>query len=418
MMKVLVVLLLVGATLAKKSYLTAVLRSRNETQKLYKHFKLQQHLSFTLREDALRFKLFKESAEFVERANAVEGETAEFGLNFFSTMTEEEKKLYSGINVTGVKPNPRPRLQSTPASLPKEKMWLSEEEGAVTPVSNQGGCGSCWAYSAVAAVETQYKIASGVLRKFSEQEYLDCTYEKHRGYDGCWGGWMKNAFEYSIKSGRLASAADYPYLAYDDHCRAPWRDNSLVAATITKYVKIPGTEEANIEALSKNAISVALQTTNRFHAYQRGILMDATGCWHDPTHAITLVGYTPEYVLGKNSWGKEWGEKGFVKFARNHHNCHLWLYSVYPVMTKTKNIDEKASDPKTDYNPKDTEPTPDCKDKSEKCQLHWCDEDYIRYDMCRRTCHYCDDEEKKKDEECPGGTTMCADGVCRHEHMC
>merc|ERR1712002_312758 len=353
------------------------------------------------------------------------GETAQFALNFFSTMTDSEKQSWLGFNVTGAELNsrdvPSPSALSY-SEIPAKKLW--NVEGKVTAVKNQGGCGSCWTFGAVRGLETRYARKAGVLRRFAEQEYLDCVYEGQR--NGCNGGWKNACYEYSANAGgRLAKSVDYEYTQRDGTCQGSSKPDGMVAAKIARNVPVAKSEEANIAALAEGSLAVAFEVTNRFHSYSSGIYKDTT-CYSWPNHAVTAVGYTPEYVLVKNSWGKYWGDRGFVRFARNHHNCNLWNYSSYPELTDTGVTDNGGSDEATAYKDDDeTDPTsspeptsspdPDCFDSYPPCYDYWCDVDYVRNDYCRKTCGVCGDG---KDDQCPSGTVRCSDGVCRHEHMC
>jgi len=420
-MKILLIIALVGASLAKESPLKAILRSPTETLKLYNSFKGVQHLAYPAAEDRLRFRLFRKSAEFVAEENSVEGETAEFALNFFSTMTESEKQSWLGFNATGAEPNPLPRPNSGLKKIPNSKLWTNE--GKVTAVKNQGSCGSCWTYGAVGGLETRYANMAGVLRSFAEQEYLDCVYEGQR--DGCGGGWMKDCYEYSAGAGgRLAKTADYPYTQRDGSCQGSSKPDAMIAARIGGNVPVDRSEKANIEALSEGSLAVAFEVTNRFHSYSKGIFKDTT-CSGWPNHAVTALGYTPTYVLVKNSWSKRWGDEGYVRFARNHHNCDLWNYSSYPKLTATGATDNGGNDEATDYKAdgdEDPKPTPGpdpepCFDSYPPCYEYWCDVDYVRNDYCRKTCGVCTDGDDDGGD-CPSGTIRCSDGVCRHEHMC
>ena len=420
-MMLVLILALFGASLAKESYLKAVLRSPKETLKLYDNFKAEQHLAFDRMEDRLRFRLFRKNAEMVADENSIDEETAEFALNFFSTMTESEQISYRGLNVTGHNKNAIPALRSSEEDeedVPKSKLWTNE--GKVTAVDNQGSCGSCWTWGAVGGLETRYAEMSGVLRKFAEQEYLDCVYEGSR--DGCNGGWPDDCYTYSEDNGgRLASTADYPYTQRDGSCQGSSKPDAMIAAKIRGVVSVGRSEQANIEALASGSLSVAFEVTNYFQSYSKGILKDTT-CTGRPNHAVTAVGYTEKYVLVKNSWGKYWGDQGYVKFARNHHNCNLWDYSSYPELASTGASDNGGNDKATDYKADDDsgptpEPTPepDCVDFYERCDEAWCwHGSWYVDDLCPKTCKKCEDSEDK----CPSGTTMCDDGVCRHEHMC
>ncbi|XP_063692784.1 uncharacterized protein LOC134824740 [Bolinopsis microptera] len=304
-MKILFVLFLVGAALAKESPLKAILRSPVETLKLYNSFKGEQQLSFHAAEDRMRFRLFRKSAEFVAEENSVEGETADFALNFFSTLTESEKQSWLGFNATGAEPNllPQPNYGSEEEKdIPEEKLWT--DEGKVTAVKSQGSCGSCWTFAGVGGLETRYAIIAGILKTFSEQEYLDCVYEGRR--DGCRGGWMENCYEFSAEAGgRLAKSADYPYTKQDGDCLGSSKPDAMIAAKITGNVPVARSEQANIEALAEGSLAVAFEVTGRFYQYKSGIFKDTT-CKRYPNHAVTAVGYTKEYVLVKNSWGSRW----------------------------------------------------------------------------------------------------------------
>ena len=347
--------------------------------------------------------------------NSVDEETAEFALNFFSTMTESEQISYRGLNVTGHNKNAKPALRSSGVAVPASKLWTNE--GKVTAVENQGSCGSCWTWGAVGGLETRYAEMSGVLRKFAEQEYLDCVYEGSR--DGCNGGWPDDCYTYSANNGgRLASTVNYAYKQRDGSCQGSSKPDAMIAAKIKGVVSVGRSEQANIEALASGSLSVAFEVTDYFQSYSKGILKDTT-CRGRPNHAVTAVGYTQNYVLVKNSWGSGWGDQGYVKFARNHHNCDLWDYSSYPKLVSTGASDNGGNDTATDYNADDDDsgpaPEPDCVDSHSPCPEEWCQYDWIVEDYCQKTCGNCGGNDGDK---CPSGTIKCSDGVCRHEHMC
>jgi len=351
-MKTFVVLLcLMVAAHAFKETLKTILKSPKNTRQLYKDFKAEQHLKFgSSLEERKRFKQFKINARFVALANE-HSTTTKFALNFFSTMTMAEKRQYTGVNITGHTAN-SPGLEA--AGLEAAGSYMREKRlwtywSAVTKVQYQGRCGSCWAYAAVAAVETKYKLLSRlVLRKFSEQEYLDCVYETR---NGCYGGWPQHCYSYSAdrRSGQLASLAQYPksYSGRGERCRTN-KGNSLIAAKITGFVRVGGSEAENIQALNQGAISVAFEVTDYMRQYSSGILKD-TNCKmyaRDPSlHAVTAVGYTTTFILAKNSWSDRWGDRGFIRFARNHRNCGLFEWSSYPTLVRTGRIDRSTSDP-------------------------------------------------------------------------
>merc|ERR1712039_432094 len=210
---------------------------------------------------------------------------------------------------------------------------------------------------------------------------------------------------------------DYGYTQRDSTCRGSSKPDAMIAAKIKGVVSVGSTEAANIEALASGALSVAFEGTNKFQSYSKGIFKDTT-CTGWPNHAVTAVGYTPKFVLVKNSWGPTWGDKGFVKFARNHHNCNLWEYSSYPRLEATGSTDNGGNDENTDYDADDDSgpvPDPDCEDSYSPCYESWCQYEWIVEDYCQKTCGNCGGDDGG---DCPSGTIKCPDGVCRHEHMC
>jgi len=420
-MKTFVVLLcLMVAAHAFKETLKTILKSPKNTRQLYKHFKAEQHLKFgSSLEEGKRFRQFKRNARFVARANE-HSTTTKFALNFFSTMTRAEKRQYTGLNITGHFAN-SPRFSSGLQAAATEVMWTAK--GAVTKVTNQGTCGSCWTYGAVAGLESRYKHFSGVLRKFSEQEYLDCVYEGQR--DGCQGGWPDDCYTYTAdkRSGQLASSDQYPYTGTDGTCQTT-KGNSLIAYKITGFEQVGGSEAENIVALNSGSLSVAFEVTDYLQQYSKGIMKDTT-CSGSPNHAVAAVGYTADYVLVKNSWGDQWGDQGFIKFARNHGNCGLFEHSSYPKLVGTGTTDVSTSDPAASY----TETSNDgsssddsnsgdntnCADLAIDCESWMCSipayTDLMK-EYCQKTCSHC------SSGACASGTVRCSDGVCRHEHMC
>ena len=107
----------------------------------------------------------------------------------------------------------RNRDGADPASVD----WRTK--GAVTPVKNQGSCGSCWSFSATGALEGAYFIATGALRLLSEQQLMDCSVPE--GNKGCGGGAMTQAFDYIIKNKGIDSEGDYPYGGADSQSPPP-----------------------------------------------------------------------------------------------------------------------------------------------------------------------------------------------------
>ncbi|XP_056236454.1 procathepsin L-like [Seriola aureovittata] len=218
------------------------------------------------------------------------------------------------------------------AALPRSIDY--REKSMVTPVKDQGSCSSCWAFSAVGALEGQLAKTTGQLLSLSPQNLLDCD----RQSDGCEGGQMTEAFEYVEENGGINSEEDYPYMGETQHCR---NKPSAFAAQVKGFEEIPeGDECALAQALYHvGPLSVAIDTNHiKFQLYKSGVYYNPENKKDLLDHAMLLVGYgeTAEgvkYWIVKNSYGTDWGEEGYIRIARDHGNhCGIASEASYPVL--------------------------------------------------------------------------------------
>merc|ERR1711862_539147 len=188
--------------------------------------------------------------------------------------------------------------------------WTTK--GAVTPVKNQGQCGSCWSFSTTGALEGAYEIASGNLVSLSEQQFVDCD----KVDSGCSGGLMDNGFNFA-KSNALCTEASYPYKAKGGTCAASSCTVGLAKGAVTGYKDVSAdSESAMISAVTQQPVSIAIEADKSvFQLYKSGVLQSTCGSQLD--HGVLLVGYGTEdgkdYWKVKNSWGSSWGDAGYVK---------------------------------------------------------------------------------------------------------
>ncbi|XP_062176686.1 cysteine protease XCP1-like [Alnus glutinosa] len=272
--------------------------------------------TYTSMEEKLhRFEIFKENLKHIDQRNK-EITSYWLGLNEFADLSHEEfKNKYLGLKSEF----PRRRESSRDFSygdvvdLPKSVDW--RKKGAVTPVKNQGSCGSCWAFSTVAAVEGINHIVTGNLTSLSEQELIDCD----RSFNnGCNGGLMDYAFEFIISSGGLHKEEDYPYLMEEGTCEEKREEMDLV--TISGYQDVPeNDEESLLKALAQQPLSVAIEASSKDFQFYSGGVFDGH-CGTELDHGVTAVGYGSskgsDYIIVKNSWGPKWGEKGYIRMKR------------------------------------------------------------------------------------------------------
>jgi len=250
-------------------------------------------------------------------------------MNKFGDLSTEE----FGRNFCGYKPALRttPRVESeqvTSDFVGASLNWV--EKGAVTPIKDQGQCGSCWAFSATGGIEGAVFLAGRGLVSVSEQQLVDCSGTE--GNQGCNGGLMDYAFDWVIKNKGIGSEASYKYTARDGTCK-----KVASVSTISSYTDVPaGNENALMTALLKQPISIAIEADRAcFQFYSSGVLDDAS-CGTNLDHGVLLAGFDTDaasgkdYWLVKNSWGLSWGDKGYIKFVRGKNQCGLTLAASYP----------------------------------------------------------------------------------------
>ncbi|CAN6218222.1 unnamed protein product [Urochloa humidicola] len=303
-----------------------------------------------------RLEVYQRNVELVEQFNSMSNVGYKLADTKFADLTNEEfraKMLGFGPHGRRTRHTAAPSTTTSVDSgmsedysdLPKNVDW--REKGAVAPVKNQGECGSCWAFSAVAAMEGINQIKNGKLVSLSEQELVDCDTEAV----GCAGGYMSWAFEFVMKNRGLTTETNYPYLGMNGNCQTPKLNQSAV--TISGYQNVTASSEPDLlRAAAAQPVSVAVDAGSFvWQLYGGGVF---TGpCTAELNHGVTVVGYgettqgdadgdgagTPgqKYWIVKNSWGPEWGEAGYIRMQRGAAGvadglCGIALLPSYPIM--------------------------------------------------------------------------------------
>uniref|UniRef100_A0A0R3S1G4 Cathepsin L-like n=1 Tax=Elaeophora elaphi TaxID=1147741 RepID=A0A0R3S1G4_9BILA len=271
-------------------------------------------------------------------------ETFKMSINKFADMLPEETKKVNGYRYEKKQSVGKKNIMLTSANskLPEKIDW--RVKGAVTPVKDQGDCGSCWAFSSTGALEGQHYLRTGHLVSLSEQNLLDCS-ENYGNY-GCSGGLMDYAFDYIKENGGIDSESSYPYEAREGPCRYSNRTRS---STDIGEVDLPEGDEIELQkAVAEiGPISVAINAAY-LSFYEKGIFSSDDCSSQELNHGVLVVGYGSEIVPGKNgtvenldywivknSWGKNWGENGYFRLARNKENmCGIASEASYPLVPK------------------------------------------------------------------------------------
>ncbi|XP_009775102.1 low-temperature-induced cysteine proteinase-like [Nicotiana sylvestris] len=344
---------------------STVWRTDDEVMSLYESWLVEHKKVYNaLGEKDKRFQIFKDNLRYIDEHNSVPDKSYKLGLTQFADLTNEEyKSIY-----LGTKPDGRSRLLNTQSdryapkvgdSLPDSVDW--RKKGVLVDVKNQGQCGSCWAFSAVASIEAVNKIVTGNLISLSEQELVDCDTSDNQG---CQGGLMDDAFKFVIQNGGIDTEEDYPYKAKDGKCDQA-RKNARVV-TIDGYEDVPDNDEKALKkAVAGQPVSVAIEAGGKdFQHYKSGIFTGKCGAAVD--HGVVAVGYGSEngmdYWIVRNSWGASWGEKGYLRMQRNIGNpkglCGIATIASYPVKTG-------QNPPKPAPSPPPVKPPTQCDDYNE-----------------------------------------------------
>jgi len=259
------------------------------------------------------------------------------GENHLADMTSDEITSYmNGLDITGseVQDGVQVVTDQELRSLNSSVDW--REKGYVTHVKDQKHCGSCWAFSAVGSMEGAHFKSTGKLVSLSEQNLVDCS--RKEGNLGCMGGIMDKAFEYVIKNKGIDTESSYPYTAVTGKVCKYKQDN--VGATISSFKDIPTNSEADLmnAVATIGPISVAIDASKpTFHFYKSGVYFDRKCSSTHLDHGVLVVGYGADdngesYWIVKNSWGVKWGDKGYIKMAKDKNNaCGIARQASYPV---------------------------------------------------------------------------------------
>jgi C1A family cysteine protease len=277
-----------------------------------------------------RQKAFQANVELIKKHNS-EDHSYKLGVNQFADLTQEEfaKRYLSPFKRTRAS-----RVKWLNITAPSSVDW--RQHNAVTPVKNQGNCGSCWSFSTTGSVEGAAAIASGKLISLSEQQLVDCGTPE--GNHGCNGGLMDFGFQYIEDNQGITTEDDYPYTARDGTCQATKASHHVV--TVTGYSDVPSDNPSQFEmAVSKGPVSIAIEADkSAFQLYKSGV-MDNTACGTQLDHGVLVVGYgydsteSKDYWIVKNSWGATWGEQGYIRLGKSNSGdgmCGMYKQPSYP----------------------------------------------------------------------------------------
>ena len=305
---------------------------------------LKEYL-ITVKNEDHRHRLFENwlsNDEYIEHVNH-QNFTYTLGHNKFSGMSQSEYIDYFNLKNIFFDYQHGNKVDTEYVELADSVNWV--ESGAVTPVKDQGQCGSCWSFSTTGSLEGAYYIKYGKLLSFSEQQLVSCDNFKHGGHDmGCNGGLMDSAFQWIEQNNGLCLESDYSYVSGTTGKSGSCETTCDVVknSVIHEYNDVaPSSDDAMMSALMQQPVSIAIQADQKeFQLYQSGVFTGSCGVELD--HGVLVVGYGSEngedYYLVKNSWSTSWGDNGYIKLGRGSQynsgagQCGMLMQGSYPIV--------------------------------------------------------------------------------------
>jgi C1A family cysteine protease len=286
-------------------------------------------------EMAKRLSIYMEAKLKIHQLNmqaVAKGLNTKYGVTKFADLTEVEFKQYLGYKKIH-SGTAHATLNDPVGALPTSLDWRTK--GAVSPVKNQEQCGSCWAFSATEGVESAYYLANKKMYELSPQQIVSCD----NNDDGCNGGDLPTAFAY-VKSKGLETSESYPYTSGGGNSGTCHFNSKLVVVHIKgfAYATTHGNETAMQAAmLTHGPLSVCVDAET-WQYYESGVITH--GCGDNLDHCVQIVGWnvdtssTPSipYWIVRNSWGTDWGLKGYLYVERNKDECGIADEATYVIV--------------------------------------------------------------------------------------
>lgn len=285
-------------------FATGALLPDVETQ--FEEFVKKYNKNYRDGERQTRLEIFKRNIVHIEAKNAEEvgayGESI-YGVNSLSDLDAVEfTQNYLGLRIPPGMHNLSTFVPRSSSLVPSSIDWVGK--GAVTPIKNQGQCGSCWTFSTTGAIEGAWQIAHGKLVSLSEQQVVDCA---HDAGQGCGGGWPSAAIKWEESQG-ICGESEYQYTGRNGRCHGCNGSPVLARGSVTGAQAVQASADGMRAALAEKPVSVCVDAESWQH-YHGGIF---SNCGTSLDHAVLAVGYDSSSWKVKNSWGTWWGDKGYI----------------------------------------------------------------------------------------------------------
>jgi len=287
----------------------------------FSDFKVKFNKNYATKEEHdRRFEIFKQNVQEAEERTRKDRH-ATFGVTKFSDLTKAEFKNKYLMKVGKPDFPHAPVANISVKALPTSFDWR-DKSGIVSPVKDQGQCGSCWDFSATETVESVWARGGKTLVPLSTQQVVDCDTTD----DGCDGGWPYNAYQYIISAGGQDSEKSYPYTAQDGTCSF---NSANIAAKISgwQYVTQSQDETAMMNFLYTNSPLSVCVDAETWSSYTGGVITPSSNCGNSIDHCVQITGWSTVNGVQawhvRNSWGTSWGNSGFIYVQIGSDVCSI-----------------------------------------------------------------------------------------------
>jgi len=307
-------------------FVVAVFSNSLSVEDEFSAFTTKYNKNYSSREEYnTRFLNFQHNLEVARKLNLQHEGEATFGVTKFSDLSREEFRatILMKQGSIPIKQYKRVATFPLPTDVPTSWDWISK--GAVTPVKDQGQCGSCWAFSATEAIESQWFLAGNPLVSLAPQQIGDC--DSGRGDAGCNGGDTVTAYKYVEAAGGLELESSYPYRAANGKCNFASAKAVAKIKDFTYITKNKNETEMAEKMVTAGPLSICVEA-DTWQSYTGGVI--TKNCGNDLDHCVMITGFRDEMVKGtnvpiwvvRNSWGADWGESnGFIWIERGKNLC-------------------------------------------------------------------------------------------------
>lgn len=281
----------------------------------------ENSMMFTGDEYHFRLGVWLSNKRYVQQHNAGNSHFI-LAMNRLSHLTPSEYHSLLGYKNSGRNHKYSIINEKNAGSHPDSFDWR-DHPGVIGPVKDQNDCGSCWAFSTIFGLESNWAVKHNAAYILSEQNLVDCC----SSAAGCNGGFPADAWDWMIdeQGGKTMLEVDYPYTSQEGTCK--WNKKKAAPPQVKGYVEVADCDENDLAEKIANLgpASIAIDASlYSFMMYQSGIYDDPKCSSMNLDHAVGCVGYGVEngakYWIDRNSWGEMWGEKGYIRMARDKDN--------------------------------------------------------------------------------------------------